>query len=248
MASISEKGHAKNVANFEDLIAFCKGYGTIYNPSKTSILLSSLELKRTQALDSLKSVNTFIPPWSNAYIARQNVFNPLSKLVTRIFNAVIASDVAPQVIAEVKTITRKLQGKRATPITKTESQDTENPVEESAKNISASQQGTDDKIAFFDKLIEVLKAQPGYAPNEPDLTITKLIDLHSSMVSTNSAVINAYVPLSNARADRDKILYEPTTGLVKVASEVKAYVKSVFGASSAEFKQVRALEFTNIKK
>jgi hypothetical protein len=247
MAPISEKGHAKNVANFEDLIAFCKGYGTAYNPSKSSIQLSSLELKRTQAFESLKSVNTFIPPWSNAYIARQNIFNPLSKLVTRIYNAVVASDVEPQVISEVKTITRKLQGKRATPIAKTVSQSTENPAEESYKNISASQQGIDDRIAFFDKLIEVLKAQPGYAPNEPELTTPKLVDLHSSMISTNSAVINAYVPLSNARVDRDKILYDEISGLVKITSEVKAYVKSVFGASSPEFKQVRALEFTKIK-
>jgi hypothetical protein len=34
MPSHSETGHAKNVANFQDLISFCKGYGIIYNPSK----------------------------------------------------------------------------------------------------------------------------------------------------------------------------------------------------------------------
>ena len=28
MASKSETGHSKNVANFEDLISFCTGYGT----------------------------------------------------------------------------------------------------------------------------------------------------------------------------------------------------------------------------
>jgi len=37
MASTSETGHAKNVANFEDLISFCTGYGTAYNPSKAAI-------------------------------------------------------------------------------------------------------------------------------------------------------------------------------------------------------------------
>lgn len=27
MASTSETGHAKNIANFQDLISFCQGYG-----------------------------------------------------------------------------------------------------------------------------------------------------------------------------------------------------------------------------
>lgn len=34
MASTSETGHAKNVANFSTLISFCTAYGTKYNPSK----------------------------------------------------------------------------------------------------------------------------------------------------------------------------------------------------------------------
>lgn len=247
MAQISEKGHAKNVANFEDLIAFCKGYGTYYNPSKSSIKLNSLEIKRTQALDALKSVNTFIPPWSNAYIARQIVFEPLDKFVTRIYNAVVASEVHPQVIGEVKTIARKLQGKRAKAIPEPPVENLETPVEETEKHISTSQKGFDDRIAHFEKLIEVLKAQLGYIPNEQDLKTDNLIDFHSKMIFTNSEVINAYVPLSNARSERNKILYHDTSGLVQISKEVKAYVKSVFGASSPEFKQVRALEFTKIK-
>lgn len=36
MASTSEVGHAKNVANFQDLIAFVDGYGATYNPTKNS--------------------------------------------------------------------------------------------------------------------------------------------------------------------------------------------------------------------
>ena len=47
MASTTETGHAKNVANFEDLISFCTGYGAPYNPSKASIKLAALGTKRT---------------------------------------------------------------------------------------------------------------------------------------------------------------------------------------------------------
>ncbi len=42
MASTSETGHAKNVANFEDLISFCTSYGTANNPSKAAIQLPAL--------------------------------------------------------------------------------------------------------------------------------------------------------------------------------------------------------------
>ncbi len=34
MVSTSEIGHAKNVANFQDLREFVTGYGATYNPSK----------------------------------------------------------------------------------------------------------------------------------------------------------------------------------------------------------------------
>ncbi|MBK7148718.1 MAG: hypothetical protein IPH78_07800 [Bacteroidetes bacterium] len=40
MASTTETGHAKNVANFEDLISFCTGYGASYNPSKAAIAIA----------------------------------------------------------------------------------------------------------------------------------------------------------------------------------------------------------------
>lgn len=41
MTSTSETGHAKNVANFDDLVSFVTGYGTAYNPSKASIKLTA---------------------------------------------------------------------------------------------------------------------------------------------------------------------------------------------------------------
>ena len=45
----------------------------------------------------------------------------------------------------------------------------------------------------------------------------------------------------------DSTLYNPLSGLVQTALDVKKYVKSVFGASSPQFKQVSGLEFSNIK-
>lgn len=247
MASTSETGHAKNVANFEDLISFCTNYGTQYNPSKPSIKLPALNTLFTSAKNSLTAINTALPPWQNAVNAREIVFNPLSKLITRVVNAVEASNVSKQVIADVKTIARKIQGKRATPKLPTIPDDPNTPEDESQKSISASQMSFDNRIENMEKLIQLLASQPGYAPNETELKVTTLTTLLADMRTKNTAVVNAFTPLSNARIARNTLLYTQGTGLVDIAGQVKSYVKSVFGATSPQYKQISKLKFTQRK-
>jgi hypothetical protein len=60
--------------------------------------------------------------------------------------------------------------------------------------------------------------------------------------------MNAYTTVSNARISRDVTLYKEKIGLVDTALEVRAYVKSVFGASSDQYLQVKSLPFKNIRR
>lgn len=53
MRSTSETGHSKNIANLEDLIAFCKAYGEKYNPVKESLKITSLENLHQEAQQRL---------------------------------------------------------------------------------------------------------------------------------------------------------------------------------------------------
>jgi hypothetical protein len=59
-------------------------------------------------------------------------------------------------------------------------------------------------------------------------------------------VINATTSLSNARIQRDEALYATGTGLIETARDVKYYVKSIFGATSPQYKQVSALRYTRL--
>ena len=102
----------------------------------------------------------------------------------------------------------------------------------------------DHRVENFSKLITLLSNQPLYAPNETDLQVPALNNLLTSMQTTNTAVINTATPLSNARIARNDVLYAPTTGLYDIAADVKKYVKSIYGATSAQFKQVSGLKFT----
>ena len=247
MTSTSETGHAKNVANFEDLISFCTGYGTSYNPSNAAIKLPALNTLFTSAKSSLATINTMSPPWKTAINAREIVFTPLSKLTTRVVNALDASTVTRQTVADAKTYARKIQGKRASEKLPAVIDNPATPVDESHKSISASQMSFDNRIENLDKLIQLLSSQTAYTPNEADLKVTALTTLIADMRTKNTAAINAYTPLSNTRIARNNLLYTTGTGLVDIAGEVKKYVKSVYGATSPQFKQVSGLKFTKVK-
>ena len=248
MPSTSETGHAKNVANFETMISFCTGYGTQYNPAKATITLAALGIKDTASSGALANVSGLLPPWQNGVDAREIIFDPFSKLVTKILNAVEASDVTPQFIKDVKTLTRKLTGKRATKAIVPVVPPVIPPVVPTEKSISASQMSFDQRIENFGKLIDLLISNSAYAPNETEVKTATLSTLRGTMVTSNTTVKNAYTPLSNSRIKRDVILYDAINGLVKCASDVKKYIKSVFGGTSNQYKQVSKLKFTTPKK
>ena len=243
MPTYYETGHAKNVANFQDLIAFVTGYGATYNPTKNSLKLPQLTTLQTNANNALADVVTKNTAYNNAVNARIASFDGLRALCTRLVNAFQTTDATPEKIADAKGFNRKIQGQRSTK--------TETPVDENApapNTISSSHQSYDQLIQHFAGLISVLQAEPTYTPNENDLKIVTLTAKQADMTAKNTALATAYTTVSNSRISRDKVLYKDLTGLVPIATDVKKYIKSVFGVSSAEYAQVKGIEFKNVKK
>jgi hypothetical protein len=70
MAKTSETGHAKNVANFAQLVAICASHGAIYQPSNSVIQLQVLGGVLGQAKDCLTSINSAEDIYSNALSTR----------------------------------------------------------------------------------------------------------------------------------------------------------------------------------
>ena len=248
MPSTSETGHAKNVANFENLISFCKSYEGAYNPSKASLAIKSLQGIRTQANDSLQQTKVAKTGFDNATNERQLAFKDLKPLATKIMNALEASGASTLAIADAKAVNRKIQGAKANGANKKPA----SPASAAAsaptdKAISTSQQSYDSLIDHFAKLIETVSQDANYKPNEKELQTATLQTKLDSLKTSNTDLVNTYTNWSNARINRNTTLYNPLTGLVQTALEVKKYVKSVFGATSPQFKQVSGLEFTNVK-
>jgi hypothetical protein len=245
MASTSETGHAKNIANFQDLISFCQGYGASYNPTKESLKILQLQALYQLAQDKLNATKTQKTTFDTATNERRNSFANLKPLATKIINAFAVSGADTLAIADAKTVNKKLQGTTS----KKSTTDETNPENTPSKNsISTSQQSYDRLIDHFANLIQVVEQNTNYTPNETELQVATLQTKLAELQTKNTNLINAYTGYSNAMIERNQTLYNPLSGLVQTSKEVKQYVKSVFGANSPQYKQVSGLEFKVIKK
>lgn len=250
MASTSETGHDKNVANFDNLISFCVGYGTTYNPSKNSLKVLQLQTQSASCKVNIVSVTNARVAFNNATNARMTAFAGLKALATRLVNALDVTNASKELVKDAKTVNAKLQG--GGKLTKADAGkkiaiDPNTPVIETPKTISTSQQSYSNLVEHFAKLIAILSTEPTYVPNENDLKIINVNTQLTSLKNLNTAVVNAYTTYSNSLIARNLSLYNPTNGLIATAKEVKAYVKSVFGASSPQYKQVSGIEFKTVK-
>lgn len=241
MKSTSETGHAKNVATFEDLISFCTAYGPPYNPSKAALKLAALNGLLIAANASLQSVKVAKTAYDNATNAREIAFKPVRVLATKIVSALAATEAAEQTVADVKSTNNKIQGKRAKAVAQPDAKALAAGAEP-VKTASTSQQSYNKLVDHFAQLVATLTAEPKYLPNEAELKVASLNTLLADLRAKNTAVINATTALSNARIARDKTLYAETTGMLDVAQGVKLYVKSLFGTTSPQYKQVSALK------
>ena len=148
-----------------------------------------------------------------------------------------------QKIKDAKVFLRKIQGKRATPIKNL-------PVDPDAPapvSISASQQSYTQLVMHYAGLIDLVKSEVKYTPNETDLKPAALDAKYTELDTNNKDVLSAHTAVTKARTDRNKILYTPETGIVDNAKLVKTYVKGAFGASSVEFKKVSGIAFKVVK-
>ena len=239
MASTSEVGHAKNVANFQDLIEFVIGYGTTYNPSKNSLKLPQLIALKGNAQSKLNDVIAKNTIYNNKVNERMVAFGNLKSFSTRLVNALQTTDATNETINNAKTFNRKMQGKKAST-----TQASTDPNAPAPATISTSQQSYDQLIQHLTGLKSVLETEPSYTPNEIELQIATIDSKIADLSTKNTAVATAYTNISNSRISRNETLYTSENGIYETASEVKKYIKSVFGASSPQYNQVSGIKFS----
>ena len=238
-SSVSETGHAKNVANFQELIEFVTGYGATYNPSKESLKLPQLITLKASADASLADVIAKNTNYNNKVNERMVAFSDLKSLSTRLVNALQTTNATPETIGNAKTFNRKMQGKKASV-----AQTPTDPNLPAPTTISTSQQSYDQLIQHLAGLTAVLEAEPSYTPNETNLQVATIQAKIADLTAKNTAVATAYTSISNSRIARNETLYTSENGIFEIASEIKKYIKAVFGASSPQYAQVSGIKFS----
>jgi hypothetical protein len=230
---------ANQVENFEKLIVFCNTQSAVYKPSKVSIQLAALTTLLTQAQQSLKAADVARMQYENAINARQPLFASLPRLTSRMVDALRASGASAEVVQDAVTIKSRFKSgtkRLLTPAAETA------PATEPVYRYGLSQLDFASKIENFERLVNRVSAEVLYKPNEADLKATALTALAQQVRTTNRNVINTYMAMKDTNRLLNVVLFN-NSGLFENAQLVKAYVRSVFGKSSQQGKDVAQLEF-----
>ena len=95
-------------------------------------------------------------------------------------------------------------------------------------------------------MVALMSGEPLYTPNEAHLTVATNTTLHTDMETANDDVINAVPAWKNSMASRNDRLYNDADSIFERQKLVKEYVRSLYGANSPQYAQVKGLEFKKV--
>lgn len=235
----TEGGNQKVLANFRKLIQSVSADPN-YNPSNTKITKTALQAKDTAVSAAMEDVDNKNAPNKTAIRERVEAFEPLAPRSRQVRNVAKGSGESEGALANLDTPLRKLSGGRASAKIK---DDPNTPEDESAGQHSASQMSYDNRTGNFRSFIALVKELDHYNPNEAELKVAALEAYADELEAKNNAVVSTFVPLNQARALRDQLLYTDEDSVVNLAALVKAYVRGAMGPGSPLYKQIKGLNF-----
>ena len=238
--STTETGHIRNLANFQAVITICTGYGTSYNPSNTSLAVTALKTLYTDAQKTIEAVSIASAQYSSTVADREAAFASVNSLASKIANALKANGATLKAQQTTRSIVRRITGQNNNTKKTTITSNSE-PTE---KTISTSQLSYDRKLDNLNQLIQTLKTEPSYKPNETDLKIDTLTKLSETLINKNNNTIAKASALSSARIVRNQKLYA-IGGIIPTVAAIKAYTKSIYGSNSPQYKQLSKIQFVS---
>lgn len=243
--STTEKGHIKNLQNFDDLIQACTRFGDNYNPSATALTIPELETMYEDAKAKQDAVNLAFAELTHGINQRQNWFEQLPKITTRVLQSILANVNDKKLLADARTIAKKIHGKPSKPKTNDSQEGQETSTTTTKSN---SQRSLDKLMEHLGNLIMLLENEPDYTPNEEDLSVLGLKNYLKELQTADKSVQKSEISYRKALTERDKVIYTKETGLIAMANRVKTYVRSIFGTKSLEYNEIRKFQFTRVSR
>jgi hypothetical protein len=237
--STSEVGHAKNVTNFTALIQLLEEMGSLYQPTNTVISITELKALKADLMTSIQNLSDTTPPFKIAVANRENAFQGLSKLSTRVKNSFNSLGLSKAENDNVLALVKKIRGDQA--VGKAENLENAETVSISNAQLSYTSRATN-----LQSLTSLLNSYPAYLPNESELTTVKLVALYAKLKELNNEAADKTYALITARKQRNDLLYYNPVNLLALVNPIKDYIKSVEGAN-AYYKAAVALKFKTVE-
>ena len=243
----AKTGHNENVTNLNSLIVWIPTFGAAYDPSNASLSHANLIILASAGQTVNTAVDACFIVWQNSVTSRSSVFEVLPSIMSRSINALEVSGAPDQTIAQGKALARDVAGRRASARLTEEEIAAEKALGIETRQVTMHKSSFNSKTDNFSKYVLFMAAVPEYIPNEVDITVAALQDLLADMKAENASILSSDTAHGAAISNRNVLLYKDDTGLVDTAIKVKKYIKSAFGVSSPQYKQISDLAFTKIK-
>ena len=237
MASTSETGYAKQLAEFEDFTNLLSALGELYAPPKPELQLANLQGQLNAGKAAMREISVAAPPYSAAVDKQNLAFKFLKDRITRSLTYYKVVILDPAEIDTAKNLADKIRGVPG----KAKTAATDDAT--ASKRISQSQQSYDSQIENLKQYIDVLTASGVYSNPGNGISIDDLNQMLSEMEATNAVVAEAKIPLDVARKKRDVIFYEPVTGIADLALNAKRYVKATVPKSNPHYNELTSIVF-----
>ena len=243
MKTTKLSGNEQNVVNLDALIAVIRTFGPAYNPSKSWLTIPGLTELLEEGKYETNAANIAEVIYNNALSARSMAFDGFDGLITRSINALRILGVPAQTLTQAEALVRELRGKRASALLTDEELAAAKAEGNNAKQVVRHNSTTKSRLENMGKYILLLESIPDYKPNETELATSALRAKMEDLKTKHAQVVVSETTFDAARLSRDTLLNADITGLVYNAKNAKTYIKSVFGATSAQYKQVSGIKF-----
>jgi hypothetical protein len=241
--STQQASIGSNNVNFNELIDLVSTFGVKYNPVRPELTIPLLNQLKISAATLAGLVIAADNAKKKSISVRNVAFKGIDGWVTRINSAYSISGAPEPSIQQVASLAREFKGIRASKKPTAEEKAAAKTEGKELKTNVLHNTTFDKKIENFGNIFDYLKNSQEYGPNESDITIDALQAKLTEMKTTNSNCKKSLIDWNMAIISRDTVMFSDGTGLVDIAQDVKQYVKSVFGATSVQYKSVSKLKF-----
>lgn len=238
MASKFETGHFINLSNFGTLISYL-GTQPLYSPDATDLSIAQLTTYKQEVEDATNALVTEAAQLQQVINDRIQTFEQMRKLATRIMRYLEANSLDHEAIKDVRTFYKELQSKA---LNKKQVINEDGSVSE--KTYSSSRLSYHSKAEHFQQMVARLATMPVYNPSDNTISLASLQAMSQTLNNHNAQVNTKYQLVTNARNERDNLMYQKDTGLVDKALRVKKYLQYKYGTQSDQYTYANSLRFT----